>query len=195
MPALTLTQVYGDVLSSTMAKWMPQYYDQVVNDVPLLKWLHFKGRKRTELGGFKIYVPVMYQLNSTVKSYSDFDKLDITPTEQFTTAQYDWKQAAGSILISGRQAFMNSGDAAMLNLLKSRIEGTRLALVNELNRQLHLDGTGNTSKDVDGLRLHVPVNPQSAQLLGGFNNASESWWRNISVDYSTGENANDIDLA
>lgn len=183
---LQITKTWADLSSRTIENFLPTLYDQVINEVPLFKWLYYKGKVKEYDGGINITVRVKYQTNTTVKSYTGYDKLDVTPTQDTTVAQYAWKSVAGSVSVSGDEMAQNSGEEQIANLLDERLGSLRLDMANELNRQLHLDGTGNTNKDLDGLRRLIPVNVSGAgaQTVGSLNPITEDWWRTISFQFA-----------
>lgn len=178
MPGRSQTYTWNDVLS--LALW--NYYgtgkiaDQIFKGLVLFEWLRSKGRVEYKRGGDRILVPVMYAKSTNAKSYSGFDVLSTTPQDNFTTAEFQWKQSADSIVISGRELRAINGPGQVKDLLQARTENVELSLMDELNRQAYLDGTGNSSKDLLGLQASHAVAPTTG-TYGGLAR-SNAWWQN-----------------
>lgn len=142
-------------------------------------WLSTQGRKIHEDGGVDIVVPLMYGLNSTVKSYSGYGILDTTPQQGMTSAKYPWKQVAGSISISRLEERQNSGKQRLINLLQAKVKQSEISMRNALNLMFYGDGTGNFNQDIFGLQLLVE-NGAAWGTVGGIDrsDAQNTWWRN-----------------
>ncbi len=169
---------YDEILSTTLKNYRDTLVDNVTKDVALFNWLDQKGNKKTETGGEAIVVPVMYALNSTVGSYSGYDIIDTTPQKGIGNALYQWKQAAGSVSISGREFRQNNSEHAIIKLLDAKVEQLKLSLADHFNERLFKDGSGNDGKDIDGLALIVDSSP-STGVVGGIDAAVVEVWRNF----------------
>jgi hypothetical protein len=118
---------------------------------PLTYWLSDKGRIRTESGGTKIVEQLIYGQNDTVKSYSGYETLSLTPQEGITAAEYDWKQYGASIAISGIEEAKNNGEHAIIDLLEAKIMQAEESLREGFNQMFFGNGTGNSGKNWNGL--------------------------------------------
>lgn len=168
-----------EILATTFASVKGVLADQITNENPLLAVLNSKSRVKLE-GGESIRRPVLFAFNDTVGSYSDYDLIDTTPQDGFGYAEYEWKQYAGAVTISGRDELVNAGPTRIIPLLQSKIEQLRLSIEEDLNALLWADGTGNSGKDFLGVTAIVGdgVNIGSG-TLGGIDSDSDgqSWWR------------------
>jgi len=168
---------YDKILSTTLSNYRKSIEDNVFNTMPLLFWLRKNNRKVVLDGGAKIIVPILYGKNETVKSYSGYESLDVTPQEGITAAEFNWKQVAGSITISREEERKNSGESRIVNLLNAKITQCQMSLQDALSVMLFGDGTGNGGKDILGMgaiSADIPTNG----VLGGIDRASNTWWRN-----------------
>jgi hypothetical protein len=134
-------------------------------------------------GGAKIIVPIIYGTNSTAASYSGTDTIDVTAQTGISAAEYDWKQYAATVTISGIEEAKNNGEAAIIDLLEGKIFQTQETIIENMNTMFWADGTGNSSKDWNGLALIVGGTGVS---LGGIDplGAGNSWWKSSEVDES-----------
>ena len=173
---------FDALLSTTLAKYRDQLTDNVFTARPLTYFLTDKGRIRMIDGGTKIVEPLIYGQNSTVASYSGYDTIGLTAQTGITAAEFDWKQYAASIAISGIEEAKNNGDAAVLNLLEAKVMQAEESLREGFNTMFYGDGTGNSGKDWNGLGNLV----EASGTVGGINRATggNEYWRSYEENTS-----------
>ena len=159
---------FDALLSTTLANYRKQLTDNVFTARPLTYFLMDKGRIRMLNGGTKIVEPLIYGQNSTVASYSGYDTLSLTAQEGISAAEYDWKQYAVSIAISGIEEAKNNGEQAVLNLLEAKVMQAEESMKEGFNTMFFADGTGNSGKDWNGLGNLV----EASGTVGGINRAT-----------------------
>jgi len=166
---------FDALLSTTLANYRDQLTDNVFTARPLTYFLQDKGRIRMLNGGTKIVEPLIYGTNSTVASYSGYDSLSLTPQTGITAAEYDWKQYAASITISGIEEAKNNGEQEIINLLEAKIMQAEESMREGFNQMFFADGTGNSGKDWNGLGNIV----EASGTVGGINRATggNEYWR------------------
>jgi hypothetical protein len=167
---------FDALLSTTLANYRKQLTDNIFTARPLTYFLTDKGRLRMVDGGTKIVEPLIYGQNSTVASYSGYDTIGLTAQDGMSAAEYDWKQYAASIAISGIEEAKNNGEAAIINLLEAKIMQAEESMKEGFNQMFFGDGTGNSGKNWNGLGNLV----ESGNTVGGINSASgqgNDWWR------------------
>lgn len=165
---------YDDVLSTTLQNYLPKLEDNIFSARPLVFFLKEAGQVRSTGGGSKIVLPLIYATNSTAGSYSGYDVLPTTPQEGISAAEYDWKEYAASISISGREEAMNSSEEEVIDLLEAKIMQAEESVYESMDDMLFGDGTGNSSKDFNGLANLVA---QNASSVGGIDPSTETWWQ------------------
>jgi len=114
--------------------------------------------------------------------YSGAETLDISPSETFTAAEFNYKQLAGNVTITGLEEIQNSGKEAVHNLLKSRIRNLEKSMTNTLATALYAAGTGSSGKELGGLQLLVADVPTNS--VGGISGNTYTWWKNYVYDFS-----------
>ena len=187
---------FDALLSTTLANYRDQLTDNIFTARPLTYFLMDKGRIRMVDGGTKIVEPLIYGANSTVASYSGYDTLSLTAQEGISAAEFEWKQYAASIAISGIEEAKNNGEQAIINLLEAKIMQAEESMKEGFNQMFFGDGTGNSGKDWNGLANIV----DSAGTVGGINRATagNEFWRSYEegtagalslADMSTGYNS------
>lgn len=171
------------LVATTFDKVKPVLADQITTKIALLAALNSKS-KVTFDGGLTIRKPLVYAYNSTVGSYAGYDAIDTTPQGGLGYAEYEWRQQAASITISGIEVRKNSGSSQIINLLQAKIEQCMFSIENDMSGQVWGDGTGNAGKDFLGLQAIV----LDTGTLGGIDSATETWWQSVvvpAVDIST----------
>jgi hypothetical protein len=162
---------FNSLLSTTLQNYQPTLVDNIFKDLVLLNHLNERGRVRVEEGGTQIIEPLLYAVNDTVGTYSGYDAIDLTPQEGISAAEYDWKQMAASIAISGIEEAKNRGTEAIIKLLNAKIMQAEMSLKTTLNEQLF--GSASASTDFNGLGNIVGTQNNS---VGGIDSTTNTWW-------------------
>lgn len=184
MAPTSQTLTFDALFATTHQAYRPKMEDNVFTANPLFWWLKSKDRIKRQDGGANIIVPVMYGKNTTAKSYSSYGILDTTPQDGMTVAIYPWRHIAASVSISGPEERKNSGKSQLIKLITAKENQAELSLIEEVDRQAYLDGTGNAGQDIFGLNLLVEDATGAAWLsdVAGINRTTETWWRNQFTD-------------
>ena len=164
---------FDNLLTTTLANYRSTLTDNVFTARPLTYKLMEGGRIRMLNGGTKIVEPLIYGQNSTVGSYSGYETLSLTPQEGISAAEFEWKQYAASIAISGIEEAKNNGEQEIINLLEAKIMQAEESMRESFNQMFFADGTGNSGKDWNGLGNLV----ESGNTVGGINSSTYSWWQ------------------
>jgi len=172
---------FDNLLTTTLANYRAQLTDNVFTARPLTFKLMEKGRIRMLNGGTKIVEPLIYGLNDTVGSYSGYDSIALTPQTGISAAEYEWKQYAASISISGIEEAKNNGEQEIINLLEAKIMQAEESLREGFNQMFFADGTGNSSKNWNGLSNLV----DSTGTVGGINSSTYSFWQSYKESTAT----------
>ena len=182
MAGLSETRTWDALLTTTLDNYREKLIDNIFDVYPTLSYLNGKlGRatrgdsgsvKRVLDGGVMIVEHLTYNQNSTVDSYSGAETLDTTLQDEFTVAKYDWKQYSATVGITGRERRQNNGEAAMINMLQSKVKVAEMSLRDRMSRDVFSDGTGNGSKNIGGLALLV----DSGTTVGLLAPATYTWW-------------------
>lgn len=168
----------GQLLASTWNRVITDKpEDNIFGDVWLFNRLTTKNGGLLKLdGGAEIEVTLEYAVNTTFKSYSDMEALDVYKVDTFDAAQYDWKEHAGTVVTSLIEVFKNSGKAKKFDILEAKIQNAIKSAKTDINEMLFADGTGNSSKDFHGLQQLVP-DVATSGTVGSIDRATFTWWR------------------
>lgn len=164
---------FDNLLTTTLANYRATLTDNVFTARPLTYFLMDKGRIRMLNGGTKIVEPLIYGQNDTVGSYSGYDSLALTPQTGISAAEFEWKQYAASISISGIEEAKNNGEQEIINLLEAKIMQAEESLREGFNQMFFSDGTGNSGKNWNGLGNLV----EATGSVGGIDPSVYTWWQ------------------
>lgn len=182
---------FNDIVTTTLRNRSKVLADNVTENNALLRRLSRRGNIKTFSGGRTIVQELDYAENSTYKRYSGYEVLNIAPSETFTAAEFDIKQAAVAVSISGLEQLQNSGPDAVIDLLESRIKNAERTMSNNITADMYSDGTADSGKQIGGLQLLVDSTPTTG-TVGGIDASSSAnaFWRNIASTTTTVTSSN-----
>ncbi|MFA6041350.1 MAG: phage major capsid protein [Methylophilus sp.] len=168
----------SDIIATTIQSRSGELADNVLANNPLLNKLKQRGNVRPFSGGNVILEEIMYNDSSTnnTNSYSGFEVLNIAPNSPISAAQFGITQYASAVTLSGLEMLQNSGKEQIIDLLEGRIKVAEAQLMNRIDGDTYLDGTGNGGKNITGLAAAVPDAPSSG-TYGGIDRATWSFWQ------------------
>lgn len=175
---------YSEIVSTTLFNQSSDIADSVTENNALLKRLKQRDRIKPFSGGYEIRQALEYAENSTYTRYSGYDTLNISPSDVFTAAAFQIKQASVAVSISGLEELQNAGEEQITDLLEGRINNAKRTMTNNLAADVYSDGTADGGKQVGGLQLLIADSPTSG-TVGGINRATWTFWRNVSFDATT----------
>ena len=172
----------SEIATTTLRKRSGKLADAVSNNTALLYRMKGKGKVRPVSGGRTILEEIDYQENSTYKRYSGYEALDITPQDVFTAAEFNWKQMAVAVIMSGLEMLQNSGAEQVIDLMESRITNAERTFMNNMSNDIYSDGTADGGKQLVGLQ--ALVSDAGDGVVGGIDSSAWSFWANQVFDFS-----------
>lgn len=174
----------SEIITTTARSRTKKLADNVTKSTALLSRLNSKGKVKPVSGGRAIDQELEYAENSTFQRFSGYETLNITPSDVFSAAEYDWKQASVAITISGLERIQNAGPEKMIDLLESRISNAEKTMMNNIGSDCYSDGTADGGKQIGGLQSLISDSP-SGSTVGGIVAGTWTFWQNISFDATT----------
>lgn len=166
----------SDIIATTIEKRSRKIADNVTKNNALLMRLQSRGRSRPFSGGRLIYEELSFAENGNAGFYSGYDLLPVAAQDVISAAQFDIKQAACPVTISGLELLQNAGPEQMIDLLTSRIDVAESTMQNLICGGLYSNGTGFGGKQIVGLDAAVPLDPTTG-VYGGIDRATWTFWR------------------
>jgi len=166
-----------EIVTTTLRNRTGKLADNVSKNNALLKRLKAKGKVKPVSGGRTIVQEMEYAENGTFKRYSGYEALNISPSDVFTAAEYNYAQAAVAVSISGLEQIQNAGEEQIIDLLESRIGNAERTIVNNIALDAYSDGTADGGRQIGGLQLLISSSPTTG-TVGGIDRSAWAFWRN-----------------
>jgi len=171
----------SDIITTTIESRTKKIADNVTKNNALLMRLSQKGKMRTFSGGRLIYEELSFAENGNAGWYSGYDLLPVAAQDVLSAAQFDIKQAACPVVISGLEMLQNAGPEQMIDLLAARIDVAESTMKNLVAGGIYADGTGSGGKEITGLNAAVPFDPTTG-VYGGIDRVTWTFWRSKLVN-------------
>lgn len=172
----------SEIVTTTIRNRSKKLADNVTDNCALLMRLQEKGNVKPVSGGRNIVQELEYAENSTFKRYSGYEVLDISPSDVMTAAEFEFKQCAVAVTISGLEQLQNAGKEQMIDLLSARVKNAERTMKNNLSADVYSDGTANGGKQIGGLQSLVT--DDGTGTVGGINSTTYTFWKNQFYDFS-----------
>lgn len=158
------------LIATTLSTYGKTLADNIHKAIPALAWLSIKKRV-TEDGGATVIRSVVYGSNSTAGFYSSDDILDTTIQDNFTAAQWQWRQAAASITVTGRIELQNAGRAQVIDYAKAQIDNALASLKEAID--IKLFASTQTGANITPLNAII----SNTGTVGDINGTTNTWWQ------------------
>lgn len=160
---------YDNLSALTKDKYIPTLVDNIFDSNVLTHRMLRKSKPAAS--GNKVLQPLEYGKATSKGFYNGYDILDTSPSEVFTDAEYQWKQAYATISISGREEMLNDGPERVIDLLEAKVKNAEKSLKDLFGTTLYGTGTG-TGDDFVGLQTICSAD----RSLGGIDSTTYDWW-------------------
>ena len=161
----------SEIATTTLNARSGKIANNVLKNNVLLSRLNRKGKVRPLSGGNAIYEELSFQENGNFGYYSGYDLLPVAAQDVLSAAQFAWKQAAVSVVISGLEEIQNNGKERVIDLLEARMGVAEDTMMNNLCSGLYSDGTGSGGKQITGLQAAISATPTTG-TYGGIDRAT-----------------------
>jgi len=165
-----------DIVATTIQNRSGIVADNVTKNNALLTWMKARGNQKFFSGGNTIFQELSYAENPNATWYSGMDTLPVGVADVISSSEWQIKQAACPVVISGLEQIQNSGKERIIDLLEARISVAESTMANIVATSLYSNGTGFGGKEIGGLKLLVPDNPATG-IAGGIDRATWNFWR------------------
>jgi len=174
----------SDIIATTIESRTRKIADNVTKNNALLMRLSQKGKQRTFSGGRLIYEELSFAENGNAGWYNGYDLLPVAAQDVLSAAQFDIKQAACPVVVSGLEMLQNAGPEQMIDLIGARIDVAESTMRNLVCGGLYSDGTGSGGKEITGLNAAVPLDPTTG-TYGGIDRVTWTFWRSKLVNVTS----------
>ena len=168
----------SDVVATTIQSRTGVVADNVTKNNAILTKLNGRGNIKTFSGGNVILQELSFQENGNAGWYSGYQALPIGAQDVISAAQYDIKQAACGITMSGLEMLQNASKEQIIDLMEARIKVGEATMANLIAAGLYSDGTAAGGKQIGGLAIAVSKTPTAAAVYGGIDQSVWTFWQN-----------------
>jgi hypothetical protein len=179
----------SDIVATTIQNRSRQIADNVTKNNAILAKLNQRGNVKTISGGNVIFEELSFAENANGGFYSGYDLLPVAAQDVISAAEFQIKQYAVPVVMSGLEMLQNSGKEQFIDLLEARLNVAESTMMNELSQSIYSNGTGSGGKEVTGLDAGVPSDPTTG-TYGGIDRATWTFWRSKLYDFSTSAGGN-----
>jgi hypothetical protein len=123
-------------------------------------------------GGHSLVVGLEYATNPTVGSAEPWHELTFQETDEFTSANYTWKQIDGTMALSEMDIAKNEGESRVVDLVQAKLRNLESSIRQNFNQQL-FQGNGSVATNINGLVDLV----SSSGTIGGISRSAQTWWK------------------
>lgn len=171
MPFISTTEMNA----LTHRKLRRTIIDQRYKSQTLLAILRARERIQIEDGGALICQPILVDFNETGQSYAGADVWNVDPNEEISEYELKWKNLKTTVTITGDDRLSNTGREQSINFLTAKQDTALMKLMDLISGQLFGDGSGNDTKDIDGLAAAVNSATGYQQYLN-LDRLANPWW-------------------
>ena len=143
------TQTLDTFVTATAENRRPGLVDNFFSSAPL--WAKMRSQDSVRLVGGEIIKENFVYAGFNASSYGRGDEFD-TQTKEFSTAMvFNWKFSYSPVNLDVIDLELNDGPMRVFDIAEAAMENGELSLIEDMAVQMFADGSGNASKDIDGL--------------------------------------------
>lgn len=167
---------FDQISAVTRRYFLPKMADNIFVGTPELRRTKEKCEKLVD-GGSSIIAPLEYA-EGNFQWYSGAETLNTADTDTFTSAKFEWRQAAAPITISRLDELKNMGEAQVIDFVKAKVKSAEKTIRQNMSEAWFNAGTD--PKAPHGFRSFI----STSNTFGGISQSANSWWQG-QVDAST----------
>lgn len=165
-------QFTNRVTSITQDTILPKVFDNILSDNFAAFRFISNGSKWS---GETLKRPVKLVQSTLGGSFAGLDTHSTSTTESRRTMSYSLKAYEIPVAIAGLDRLVNATEAKVIDLVKAEMESAAQDAMDDIGDMFYLDGTGNSSKDFEGLQNLVD-DGTTATNVGGL---SRTTWTSL----------------
>lgn len=167
---------FDQISAVTRRYFLPKMADNIFVGTPELRRAKEKCEKLID-GGTQIVCPLEYA-EGNFQWYSGSETISTADTDTFTSAKFEWRQAAAPITISRLDELKNMGQAQVIDFVKAKVKSAEKTIRQNMSEAWFNAGT--VANVPHGFRSFI----STSNTFGGISQTSNSWWAG-QVDSST----------
>jgi len=168
----------SDIVATTIQSRTRKIADNVTKNNALYMRLDQRGNRKTFSGGNVIYQELSFAQNANGGWYSGYDLLPVAASDVISAAEFNIKQLACPVTMSGLETIQNAGKEQMIDLMEARINVAEATMANLMAEGIYGDGTTYAGKALTGLGAAAPALAPASQTTayGGIVGSTWTFW-------------------
>ena len=172
-----------DIVATAIESRTRVIQDNVTNNNAGLAYIKDKGNVKTVSGGSTILEEISFAENANAGWYSGYDLLPVAAQDVLSAAQFNLKQCAVPVIISGLEELQVAGKEQMIDLMDARLGVAESTMANLVSNGFYADGTGAGGKMIVGLEAAIPPNAPATSgriatgTYGAIDRVTWGFWR------------------
>ena len=168
----------SDIVATTIQSRTRKIADNVTKNNALYMRLDQRGNRKPFSGGNVIYQELSFAQNANGGWYSGYDLLPVAASDVISAAEYNIKQLACPVTMSGLEQIQNAGKEQMIDLMEGRINVAEATMANLMAEGIYSDGTTYGGKSLTGIGAAVPALAPASQTspYGGIVGSTWTFW-------------------
>ena len=154
--------------------------DAVADNVPLYFKMREKGNIKEISGGRVIWEDIDFAQNAYVQTIDPTEEIALGYNQTLSGFEFSPKIVVTPVVVNALEKAQNQGEGMFRNLLQSRLEVADKSTINKMESMAQGDGTGNSGKDLAGVKAYISQTPLIG-TIGGISRVTVSSVRNVAV--------------
>ena len=126
----------SDIIATTIQNRSGVIADNVTENNGLLRLMKKRGNTKEFSGGNVILQELSFAENGNAGWYSGYETLPVAAQDVISAAEFEIKQAACPVTISGLEQLQNAGREQIIDLLEGRISVAESTMMNLIAERL-----------------------------------------------------------
>lgn len=174
----TLTQTIDNEFVETFYSIRAEAIDNILDATPVTALLKMHGCFESKVGGKFLTETLRYEVGNDAEAVDENDLLPMGTTETETMAIWTWRRQVVPVQYNIFEVQENSGPDAIKSLVQKRLSEARDALSQKMETDwFRATVTGETGKEIQGIRDVVPAYADRATGTFGRVARSNDWWQ------------------
>lgn len=156
----------GEYVTAMQRHRSPILKDDISNNNPLYASMEEYDGIESYPGGRSITEDILFDENDTYQRYYGAQILNTLVNPVLSGFEYDHKQIAIAVLISGREELMNSGPDRLRSLVTTRVKAAEYTFANNFQADMSSNGTASSGLQIGGIQLGIASVPTTGTIGG-----------------------------
>lgn len=177
--AITYTEAVDSLYTHTLTNRKKKIIDNIFDATPFYDQLKKKGGVVMWQGGRYLEIPVVKGKNPTGAWLDEDGTVSLADFDPDTLVRYPWAYYAINLTRKWKNDQQNSGKAALRRMVDSKINTTKLTMIDDFEEALFAAQSGLSIYGLKDAIYHTGSGGKSNNTYpSGYDRSTETWWAN-----------------